>query len=289
VRSVDGTCLYTEKCQHCDYWIGTHGWLPGAFLKGRCRSLSAYDPDQSTLELASRQEIVHFADNDPAKILVDADLVILACPVPAIVDWSGRLSDYIHHPCIVLDIGSSKRTIVSALEVLPVNFDPIGGHPICGRERLSLENAERFLYRNAPFVLTLLPRTSQRARSAALQIVAALGANPIWLDADEHDRILASTSHLPYLLSSVLALATPEECAPLIGPGFRSSARLAGTPSDMMLGVLQSNRDNVLCALDRLQEQIATIKSALIVGDFASLQATLDTARSQYQQLLAEN
>ena len=269
--------------------LGLMGGSLALSLKGRCRSLSAYDPDQSTLELASRQEIVHFADNDPAKILVDADLVILACPVPAIVDWLGYLSDYIHHPCIVLDIGSSKRTIVSALEALPVNFDPIGGHPICGRERLSLENAERFLYRNAPFVLTLLPRTSQRARSAALQIVAALGANPIWLDADEHDRILASTSHLPYLLSSVLALATPEECAPLIGPGFRSSARLAGTPSDMMLGVLQANRDNLLEALDRLQEQIATIKSALIVGDFASLQATLDTARSQYQQLLAEN
>ncbi|MBN1453231.1 MAG: prephenate dehydrogenase/arogenate dehydrogenase family protein [Anaerolineales bacterium] len=269
--------------------LGLMGGSLALSLKGRCRRLSAYDPDQSTLELASRQEIVHFAADDPAKILADAALVILACPVPAIVDWLGSLHEYIQHPCIVLDIGSSKRTIVSALKALPANFDPIGGHPICGRERLSLENAERFLYRDAPFVLTPLHRTSQRARSAVLQIVAALGARPIWLDAGDHDRILASTSHLPYLLSSALALATPEECAPLIGPGFSSSARLAGTPSNMMLGVLQSNRDNLLDALDRLQEQIATIKSALIVGDFASLQATLDAARDQYQQLLTEN
>jgi prephenate dehydrogenase len=266
--------------------LGLMGGSLALSLKPHCRRLSAYDPDAATLELARRQEIVHVADGDPANILASADLVILACPVPAILDWLRRLPDYIQGPCIVLDIGSSKRTIVAALESLPSNFDPIGGHPICGRERLSLENAERFLYRDAPFVLTPLSRTGERARSAALQIITALGANPVWLDAGDHDRILASTSHLPYLLSSALALATPDETASLIGPGFRSTARLAGTPSSMMLGVMRSNRDNVLSALDRLQEQVAALKIALILGDFNSLQKTLDTARAHYQDLV---
>ena len=269
--------------------LGLMGGSLALSLKPRCRWLSAYDPDLPTLELARRQEIVHLADSDPAKILAQADLVILACPVPAIVEWLGRLPDYVQHPCIVLDIGSSKRTIVAALESLPGNFDPIGGHPICGRERLSLENAERFLYRDAPFVLTPLQRTSNDVRSAALQIVEALGARPIWLGAEDHDRILAATSHLPFLLSSALTLSTPEDAAPLVGPGFRSTARLAGTSSSMMLGVLQSNADNVLAALDRLQEQIAALKLALILGDFSSLQKKLDTARSHYQSLLTDN
>ena len=269
--------------------LGLMGGSLALSLKPRCRWLSAYDPDLPTLELARRQEIVHLADSDPAKILAHTDLVILACPVPAIVEWLGRLPDYVQHPCIVLDIGSSKRTIVAALESLPGNFDPIGGHPICGRERLSLENAERFLYRDAPFVLTPLQRTSNDVRSAALQIVEALGARPIWLGAEDHDRILAATSHLPFLLSSALTLSTPEDAAPLVGPGFRSTARLAGTSSSMMLGVLQSNADNVLAALDRLQEQIAALKLALILGDFSSLQKKLDTARSHYQSLLTDN
>ncbi|MFZ5818873.1 MAG: prephenate dehydrogenase, partial [Chloroflexota bacterium] len=246
--------------------LGLMGGSLALSLKTRCRRLVAHDTDQSTLELARRQEIVHLAESDPAKALAEADLVILACPVPAILDWIRRLPEYIQHPCIVLDIGSSKRMIVAALEDLPGRFDPIGGHPICGRERLSLENAERFLYRDAPFVLTPLARTTARARSAALQLVEALGANPIWLDAVSHDRMLASTSHLPYLLSSALALAVPADAAPLVGPGFRSSARLAGTPSSMMLGVLQSNRDNVLDAVDRLQAQLAALKSALIAN-----------------------
>jgi prephenate dehydrogenase len=269
--------------------LGLMGGSLALTLKARCRRLSAYDPDRAALELARRQEIVHLADNDPVNVLAGAELVILACPVPAILDWLRRLPDYIRHPCIVLDIGSSKRTIVAALESLPANFDSLGGHPICGRERLSLENAERFLYRDAPFVLTPLSRTGERARSAALQIVEALGAHPIWMDAHDHDRILACTSHMPYLLSSALALATPEDGAPLIGPGFRSTARLAGTPSSMMLGVLGANRDNVLNALDQLQIQIVGLKSALIANDLPQLQSALESARAQYQQLITEH
>ncbi len=80
------------------------------------------------------------------------------------------------------------------------------------------------------------------------------------LDASEHDRFLASTSHLPFLLSSALALATPGDVAPFIGTGFKSTSRLAGTSSSMMLGVLQSNRENVLNALHEFQNQLAEIE-----------------------------
>ena len=269
--------------------LGLMGGSLALSLKERCRRLSAYDPDQATLELARRQEIVHVADSDPAKALAQADLVILACPVPSIIEWLMRLPEYIQHPCIVFDIGSSKRRIVDALESMPPNFDPLGGHPICGRERLSLANAERFLYRDAPFVLTPLSRTSDNARSAALQIVDALGANPVWLEADDHDRILAATSHLPYLLSSALALATPDDCAPLVGPGFRSTSRLAGTPSSMMLGILQSNQDNVLASIRRLQVELRSIEAVLVSEEFSTLEAILNTARTHYQNLITEN
>jgi len=266
--------------------LGLMGGSLALSLKPRCRRLSAYDPDRATLELARRQEIVHLADSDPAKVLADANLVILACPVPTIIDWLHRLPEYIQRSCILLDIGSSKRTIVAALETLPANFDPIGGHPICGRERLSLENAERFLYREAPFVLTPLERTNENARSAALQIVDALGANPIWLNADDHDRILAATSHLPYLLSSALALATSKEAVQLIGPGFRSSARLAGTPSSMMLGVLQSNADNILASIANFRQSLDVLEAALQTNNNHALQSALDQSRTHYQTLI---
>jgi prephenate dehydrogenase len=264
--------------------LGLMGGSLALALKGRCARLGALEPHQATRELALRQTIVDVADGDPVKILTDADLVILAAPVTAILAWLPRLAEYIQHPCIVLDIGSTKRAIVAAMESLPAHLDPIGGHPICGRERLSLENAERTLYRDAPFVLTPLARTTERAKLAALQIAETLGARSIILDAESHDRLLASTSHLPYLLASALALVTPG-AAPLIGPGFRSTGRVAGTPASMMLSVIQSNRDNILVALHRLQNELGLFESALVNNDLAQIESLLNAARAKYQSL----
>jgi prephenate dehydrogenase len=221
--------------------LGLMGGSLAQSLKNNCRHLSALDIDQSTLELARSKEYVHFAGSDPVETLVDADLVILACPVFAIMDWLNQLPRYIQHPCIVLDVGSTKRLIVAAMDALPKNFDPLGGHALCGKEKLSLNNAERYLFRNTPSLSTT--RTSNNARNAALQIIEAIGANPVWVDAETHDNILAMTSHLPYLLSSALALTTSKNTIPFIGPGFRSTSRLADTPSSMMSDVLVSNHE----------------------------------------------
>jgi prephenate dehydrogenase len=125
--------------------------------------------------------------------------------------------------------------------------------------------------------------------SAAHQIIEAIGAKAILLDALEHDRILASTSHLPFLLSTALALATPEDVAPLIGPGFKSTSRLAGTAPSMMLGVLQSNRENVIEVVRHFREALGEIESALEAGNDIKLQTLLNSAVARYTQLMAAN
>ncbi len=252
-------------------------------LRGKCAALYGIDPYLPTLELALSQHIVDYADSDPAKLLPEVDLVILSAPVPAILTLLEKLPTYTSNPCIVMDLGSTKKLIVESMSRLPERFDPIGGHPICGKEKLSLANAERTLYYAAPFLLTPLERTSSRALSAANQIIEALGAKAKILDAVDHDRILASTSHLPFLISSALALTTPNDVASFIGPGFKSTSRLAGTSSSMMLGVLQSNRENVLSALHELQNQLINIESALSSDDFLKLEAILNEAQSKYQ------
>jgi len=266
--------------------LGLMGGSLALALKGKCAALYGIDQDLATRELALRQNIVDLAADDPAKLLPLADLVILAAPVPAVLTFLERLPDFMPHPCIVLDLGSTKRLIVEAMSRLPERFDPIGGHPICGKERLSLENAERTLYYAAPFLLTPLPRTTARARSAADQVIAAIGANAKVLDPVEHDRILASTSHLPFLLSCALALSTPPNVAPFIGPGFRSASRLAGTPSSMMLGVIQTNRENILASLEALQDELALLTSAIAEGDLETLSATLNAAQQKYHELI---
>jgi prephenate dehydrogenase len=266
--------------------LGLMGGSLALGLRGKCAALYGIDLHLPTLELALSQRIVDYADSDPAKLLSEADLVILSAPVPAILTLLEHLPSFTPMPCIVMDLGSTKKLITDAMSCLPERFDPIGGHPICGKEKLSLANAERTLYYAAPFLLTPLERTSSRALSAAKQIVDALGAKVTVLDAAEHDRILASTSHLPFLLASALALATPTDVAPFVGTGFKSTSRVAGTPASMMLGVLQSNRDNVLNALHDLQDRLAGIESALALEDFSQLETILNESRSGYQALI---
>lgn len=263
--------------------LGLMGGSLALGLRGKCAALYGIDPHLPTLELALSQHIVDYADSDPASLLPQADVVILSAPVPAILTLLENLPEFMPNPCIVIDLGSTKRMVVEAMSKLPEHFDPIGGHPICGKEKLSLANAERTLYYAAPFLLTPLERTSPRALSAANQIIEALGAKGKILDAVEHDRILASTSHLPFLVSSALARTTPEDVAPFAGPGFKSTSRLAGTSSSMMLGVLQSNRENVLNALHGMQSQLAEIEAALSAGDFTKLESLLNEAQTKYQ------
>ncbi|MCB0101090.1 MAG: prephenate dehydrogenase [Anaerolineales bacterium] len=266
--------------------LGLMGGSLALGLRGKCAALYGIDPHRPTLELALSQHIVDYAESDPAKLLPEVDLVILSAPVPAILTLLEKLPSFTPNPCIVMDLGSTKRLVVEAMSKLPERFDPIGGHPICGKEKLSLANAERTLYYAAPFLLTPLERTSQRAISAANQIIEALGAKGKTLNAIDHDRILASTSHLPFLISSALAHATPQEVAPFVGPGFKSTSRLAGTSSSMMLGVLQSNRENVLTALHGMQTQLAEIESALNAGDFEKLELILNRSQKKYQELI---
>ena len=265
--------------------LGLMGGSLALALKGQCAALLGIDPDPAALSLALRQNIVDQADSDPASLLPQADLVILAAPVPVILTLLQKLPEYTSNSCIVLDLGSTKRAIVEQMENLPKHFDPLGGHPICGKEKLTLANAERTLYYGAPFILTPLTRTTPRALSAAQQIIVTVGAKAITLDAAKHDRILAATSHLPFLLSSALALATPEECAPLVGPGFRSTSRLAGTPSSMMMGVMQTNRENILAAIYRLRAQLDTLEIQLSASEFDNLETTLDQSRAVYHEL----
>jgi len=268
--------------------LGLMGGSLAMSLNGKCAHIIGFDSHLPTLELALSKKIIDQTEQFDAADRVrryrdhDIDILIIATPVPAIIDILQQLPSFISNPCIVMDLGSTKTEILQAMSTLPDNFDPIGGHPICGRERLGLENADENLYQDAPFVVTPLERTSQKAKSAVEQIVSAIGASLIEMVAEEHDRVLASTSHMPFLLSSALSQSTPQEYSSLIGPGFRSTSRLADTPSHMMMGILKSNRQNVLDAIDNFRSSLDEIEFALQDENYSQLELLLNDSRQVY-------
>ena len=267
------------------FGLGLMGGSLAMSLKGHCAHLIGFDSHPATLELALSKKIIdqgNLALGGATDETKHIDLLILATPIPAIINTIQQLPSFISHPCIVMDLGSTKGDILRAMSALPKHFDPIGTHPICGKEKLGLENADAELFRNAPFAITPLERTTEKARSAVQQIISVLGANLIEITADDHDRILASTSHLPYLISSALAHATPQEFTSLIGTGFRSTSRLARTPSYMMMGVLQSNRKNILHSIQLFRASLSKMESALQQEEYSELEILLNQSRDSY-------
>jgi prephenate dehydrogenase len=283
----DGGGFFLSESRIAIIGLGLMGGSLALALKGKCGAIFGIDNDQHTLEIARQQQIADLMDSEPVRLLSDADVVILAVPVPAILDLLEQLPSIMPNPCIVIDVGSTKEQICEAMAQLTERFSPIGGHPICGKEKLTLANADRTLYHDAPFILTPLERTSPRALSAAQQIIEAIGAKAVVLDAAEHDRALAATSHLPFILSSALVHATPDEAFHFIGPGFKSASRLAGTSSSVMLGVLQSNRRNVTKAVVRFRTALDEIEIALATEDDSRLKTLLDQAASRYADLIS--
>ncbi len=251
--------------------LGLMGGSLALALSGHCRRLLAYDPDPTTLALASTRQIVDFASPDLAAILPQADLVVLAAPVRATLDLIRQLPSVHPGTAVILDLASTKVEVCRAFEELPSRFDPIGGHPMCGKETAGLANAETGLFQGAAFALTPLNQTTPQARSLAVQVVEAIGARPVWLDAATHDRWAAATSHMPYLLAVALTLATQPDVKPLVGPGFRSTSRLASSSARMMADILHTNRENVLAALALFRGELEQIQAALQQEDEAIL------------------
>ena len=266
--------------------LGFMGGSLALALRDSCRSLLAYDPDPETLSLALQNNIVDQASPIPAEILPQADVIILAAPLKAILDLIQELPSLHPGSPIVFDIGSSKVEVVHAMAGLPARFDPFGGHPMCGKETAGLGNADPSIFQGSIFALTALQRTSRKAQMFANQLALALGSQALWLDPQTHDRWTATTSHLPYLVAAALSSATPVESAPLVGPGFRSTTRVAATPASTMLDVLVTNREYILESLNEFRQALDTLEGYLSKGDYQDLKTGLDLSAARQRELL---
>jgi len=199
----------------------------------------------------------------------DAELIILATPVGAILDLLPQVKAGAPPRALVTDVGSTKRLICQRAREL-FGDEPLflGGHPLAGKERSGLENADAALLENARYVLTPLSPdhlTDERVKAFSA-LLERLGARPFITEASTHDRAVAFLSHLPQLVSSgvasMIAEQGGEEFLPLelAAAGFRDVTRLAESPYSLWRDICLTNIENIQSALEALIEKLEAMK-----------------------------
>lgn len=255
--------------------------LIGSSIGGALRSagwiVRGTDPNANALHSALELGFIDSICTDLRTCVEDADVVILAGPIPAIIDGLPEVDRLAPPEAVVLDTGSVKRPILAAMERLRGADRTVGGHPVAGSHRSGPEAADEELLRGRPFLLCPTARTSPSSLARAMELVTDTGAVPEILTAVDHDRALAVTSHLPQLVSSVLA-AQPAR-RDLIGPGYRDMTRLAGSDPRLWRDILLANRDNVLETLSGFRQSLDEFTEALRLDDSDRIEACLVRGR----------
>jgi prephenate dehydrogenase len=189
----------------------------------------------------------------------DADLVYLALPIGATLDLLPAVARWCGPRALVTDACSTKALVCRTAGAHfrgAARF--LGGHPMAGKERGGIENASAELFRGAKYALVGNAAGADERERGFLELLRALGAEPVWLSAEEHDRLVALVSHLPQLVAVALAVTVsehggaPVHAADLAGGGLRDALRLAGSPYGIWRDICLTNREQISAAIEQL-------------------------------------
>jgi prephenate dehydrogenase len=258
--------------------------------KNACRRIMGITRNPVTREQAIAGGILDDASEDLG-LASKADVIILATPVRTILEQLPQVGAVAHEGTIVMDLGSTKREVCQAMQGLPGHVEPIGAHPMCGKETFGFDSSDADLYRNAMFILTPLARTSSSTVALAQSLAATLGARTMILDPARHDRIVAAISHMPFALAATL-IATAEELAradgatyALAASGFRDTSRLAASDTTMMLDILLTNHENVADMMRAYARHLAELADLIDRQDETALRVLLEDAAISRRKL----
>ncbi len=187
-----------------------------------------------------------------------SDFIYLAQPIERILQTIDAIDAHARPGALITDAGSTKRAIVerAASSITRARF--VGGHPMAGKESSGVEHADADLFRGRPYVLT--------SRDAELESwIERIGARLVVLSPEEHDRLVAVTSHLPQLISTALAsvIGAEPDAVKVAGPAALDLTRLAVSPYEIWRDIFSTNADPIDAALAAFIARLEELRTAL--------------------------
>jgi prephenate dehydrogenase len=260
--------------------VGT-GLIGGSFAL----ALRKYFPDSvvvgwdkpQVLRHALERGAIHEGIPDLSLAVAGADLIYMALPVGHTIELLPEIARLAPSNALVTDACSTKRSVcaVAAESFHEGGAHFLGGHPMAGKEISGIDAADAHLFRGSKYALIRPSAKENNGRDRELRVagfvalIEKLGAEPVWLEADAHDRAAAVVSHLPQLLAVALAgvvrSQTDETGLPvtLAGRGLRDALRLAGSPYSVWRDIILTNSDNLERVLDQMIQALEQVRSDL--------------------------
>jgi prephenate dehydrogenase len=248
--------------------LGLRRWASNEGKRAAVLEVTGFDLDLDHQNYSKKIKAVDRTEWDLTKSVRDADLIVLAVPPLAVRDVIESIAPHVKHNVVITDTTSTKVQVMEwARELLPDTAHFVGGHPMAGKAQ-SIEGAEADLFKDATWCIVPSVQADEAAVQTVLGMVSALGAEPMFVDAHEHDSFVGGISHLPFVLS--IALMRTVSADPgwrdmkfLTAGGFRDVSRLAAGSPEMHRDITATNREAVTRWLDTCIDELQHVRSLI--------------------------
>jgi len=251
--------------------IGLRRWASNEGKRSAVLEVIGFDLDLEHQNYSKKIKAVDSTEWDLVKAVRDADLVVVAVPPLAVEEVFRTIGPNLKAGAVVTDVTSTKQQVMDwAAELLPASVHFVGGHPMAGKSQ-SIEGAEAELFKGATWCIVPSVNADENAVQTVLGMVNALGAEPMFIDASEHDGFVAGISHLPFVLSIALMRAVSKDNAWrdmkfLTAGGFRDVSRLAAGSPDMHRDICATNREAITRWIDSSIDELQHMRSLIAAG-----------------------
>jgi prephenate dehydrogenase len=250
-----------------------------------------YDPEPDALAAALARGAVDTRAASLEEAVAEAELAVVAAPVAQLASQVRSALEASPEGCTVTDVGSTKVGVCSAA-LGSARF--VGGHPVCGSEARGAEHATPELFEGATWFLTPLAATDPARYRLVHGFVSSLGATPVAVDPQAHDRLVALTSHLPHALANLLVnqagSTRVEGHEPLAAAGgsLRDMTRVAGANPRIWVDIFVENAAQLSASLAEHRRRVEQLEAALEAGDAGFLARWIGEAAGNRRAMLAE-